>query len=48
MELVGVTRADIMGRRVIPFDNCEMDIDFSHWGPGFDAFMVAEMMSGWS
>jgi SRSO17 transposase len=34
------TRPDITERQPALFDNCGMDIDFSHWGPGFDAYMA--------
>ncbi len=34
------TRPDITERHPALFDNCGMDIDFSHWGPGFDAYMA--------
>ena len=34
------TRPDITERQLALFDNCGMDIDFSHWGPGFDAYMA--------
>ena len=34
------TRPDNIERQPTLFEDCGMDIDFSQWGPGFDAYMA--------